>query len=175
MTLVEFHKELNKINFKVGINIESLSLYLLACLFQLDLNEDEEPTFELFLIMYDKARNGKRVNFDPTWKEIEDNWNQTNFNKLTECDKTKQQFQILTADLIHTKEVRSQPNYAKKEYRYEWDSESGLRFFNGTTPNAILKYTATRLEGEYQPSAYLETNVSWNEFWIPFEFGISYE
>lgn len=175
MTVIEFHEKLNEIDFKNGVNLQSLDSYLLACLTQLEINKDQNPSYELFLLMFDNARNGKRMKFDPSWKKIEDNWNQTNFNKLTECEKTMQKFQNLAADLIHTKEVRSQPNYVEKEYRFDWDSESGLRFFNGTTPHAILKYTATSFIGKYHASAYQETKVPWDEFWNPIEIGINYE
>ncbi len=175
MTFVEFNEELNKIDFENGENTLSLDSYLLACLCQLEINKDQEPSFELFLMMYDKARNEEQLDFDPSWKEIEDVWDQPNFSELSDFDKTVMQFQILVADLIHTKEVRSKPNYIHKEYGFEWDSESGLRFFNGTTPSSILKYSATRLVGEYQAVDYQETKVTWNDFWAPIEFGIGYE
>ncbi len=174
MTFADFHKQLNTIDFENGENVESLEKYLLACLAQLNLNKDKEPTFELFLSMYDKARNGPCMDFDPSWKELDDPNRKWDSNQ-SDWDRTLEQFHILAADLIHTREVRSRPGYVGKSYPFEWDSESGRRFYNGTTPNAILKYSATRFIGEYPPEAFEESPARWIEFWEQFEIGISYE
>lgn len=171
MTLVEFNEKLNKIDFKQGNNILRLENYLLACLTQLNLNKNKEPSYELFLSMFDEARSCERVDFDFSWKEMI----RSEFEKLSEWERVRNSLRSLAADLIHTREIRSRTDYIKKEYLFEWDSEGGIRFYNGTTPNAILGYAATRFEGEYPASAFQENKVTWKEFSYPIWIGISYE
>lgn len=64
MTLVEFHQKLFNIDFELGINIQPLEKYLLACLAQMNIQKDKKPSYELFLLMYDHAKNGQCENFD---------------------------------------------------------------------------------------------------------------
>ncbi|MFK7774446.1 MAG: hypothetical protein AB8F94_20050 [Saprospiraceae bacterium] len=171
MTLVEFNENLNKIDFKLGDNIQSLENYLLACLTQLEIHKSIEPSYQIFLLIFDQARNGSKVDFDPSWKEL----NRDEFDYLSELEGVKADLQSLAADLIQTREIQSHPDYVKKENRFEWDSEGGVRFYNGTTPDAILGYAATRFEGEYHESAFQEKKVTWKEFTYPIWTGISYE
>ena len=182
MTLVEFHKKLFEIDLDNGVNTISLEKYLLACLTQLNINKDKEPSYELFLSMYDQSRDGQCEDFDPLWKEMnypEEKWKifGANINKQIqmEWEYSRDEIRFLITDLIHTKEVRGQLDDRKKSPMGEWDTERGLRFYNGTTPNSILKYTATRFEREYSPESFQEGKVTWVEFWNTIIIGIVYE
>jgi len=172
MTRVEFDKKLADLDFKTGENTQDLADYFLACLAGLEKYKNETPSYELFLKIFDDARNGPRANFDLSWEKTK----VSDHDNLTEWEILVLELQSLTADLIHTKKVRSQPDY-KPKYKmiFEWDTEGGKRFYNGTTPGAIMGYSATRLEEEYQPSDYEVGEVSWDRFFWPIEIGISYE
>jgi len=177
MTQVEFNKNLFKIEFECGINVLPLEKYLLACLIQLEKYKDEKPSFELFLLMYDQARTGQCDVFDPAWKEIEfpqEKRKRLEFKDQMEWDKARNEFRFLIADLIHTRKVRT-PSGQVESSSHEWETEKGLRFYNGTTPDSILKYAATRFENEYQSTAFLDSKVTWMNFWEPIIIGIIYE
>ena len=111
MTLVEFNENLNKIDFKSGANIQRFENYLLACLTQMDLYKDKEPSYELFLLIFDQARNGSKVDFNLAWKELDE----SESDDLTEWEKVRNSFRSLAADLIHTRKVRGRDGYIKKE------------------------------------------------------------
>lgn len=178
MTRVEFDENLAKIDFTDGINSSSLENYLLACLFQLEIYKDETPSYELFLSIFDQARNSQKVVFELYWKEQyspEKKWIEYEWNNLTEWERAVHELRSLTTDLIHTRELRSQPDYLERKMLYEWDTEGGVRFYNGTTPGSILGYAATRFEGEYSHQAYEEIDLSWQSFTDPLWIGISYE
>ncbi len=178
MTLVEFDKHLNQIDFSKGANIQRLDDYLLACLAQLDLHKDKQPSYELFLMIYDQARNGPKVDFESSWKELygpDKEPTDPEFNGLSEWENLREELRSLITDLIHTRAVRSQPGYIKQKHYFEWDSEGGVRFYNGTTPGAILGYAATRFEGEYHAGAFQEREVTWGGFSGSLWIGISYE
>ncbi len=175
MTLVEFNENLNKIDFKKGANIETLDNYLLACLAQLNRYKNKEPSYELFLVIFDQARNGPREDFDSSWKASYVPEEESESDDLAGWKRLRDGIRFLTADLIHTKVIRSHPDYIEKVNLYEWDSEGGIRFYNGTTPDAILGYAATRFEGEYDANAFQNNKVTWQEFSYPIWVGISYE
>lgn len=178
MTLVEFDENLAKIDFTEGINIQTLENYFLACLAQLEIYKDENPSFELFLAIFDQARNGVRADFDLSWKESYEKEKELVHSELEELagwEKITHELRSLVTDLIYTREVRSQPNYIGRKMLYEWDTEGGVRFYNGTTPNSILGYAATRFKGEYPPAAFQEVKVGWEKFTDPIWIGISYE
>ena len=178
MTLFEFHKKLIKIDFSTGNNIIRLENYLLACLAQLDLYKNKEPSFKLFLSMYDQARNDPKIEINSNSKKFDNPEKEkveSEFDDFKEWREVRHELKSLAIDLIQTREIRSQPGYTKKENLYEWDSEGGVRFYNGTTPESILGYAATRFEGEYHANAYQENKVTWIEFSNPIWIGISYE
>lgn len=178
MTLVEFHKNLDQIDFNEGTNTLKLADYLLACLAQLNLSKNQKPSYQLFLSIYDQARNCSKAEFDPSWKEKYPPNFEMAASELTDEQEWEQliiELRSLIADLIHTEEVQNQPGHLKKEDRYEWITEGGIKFYNGTTPHSILKYAATRFEGEYPTSAFQEQEVTWEEFADPIWIGISYE
>lgn len=178
MTRVEFDKCLSEIDFNEGVNTDKLENYLLGCLSQLEVYRHKKTSYELFLKIYTQARSGSRVEFDLLWKELynsEQNWLESEWDNLTDWERVVHELRSLATDLINTREVRSQPDYIEKKMTFEWDSEGGVRFYNGTTPDSILGYAATRFEGEYSPTAYQEREIMWSDFTDPLWIGISYE
>lgn len=178
MNIVEFNKQLYKIKLAEGRNVNLLEDYLLACLAKIEEYKDQSPTFQLFLKIYDEARNGPRVEFNPDWLEAssttpdEDSYNE---EQDTDWFSLRRRLRQLSAEMIHTREVRSRPDSTYVDNPFDWTSESGIRFYNGTTPAAILHYAATRFEGEYPALSYKKTEVGWLEFEHPLRIGISYE
>ncbi|WP_299677106.1 hypothetical protein [uncultured Tenacibaculum sp.] len=69
MKLISFYENLRKIDFNEGRNTQTLEDYLLACLTLLDLYKEEKPSYELFLLIYDQARNGLKVDFNLFWED----------------------------------------------------------------------------------------------------------
>lgn len=172
MTLAKFNEQLANIDFTTGANTPLLEDYLLACLALLKSYRHEKPSYELFLSIFDQARNGIKEEFDPSWAKI----NRSEMDlELYGWEIITNELKFLVADLIHSKAVRSQPGYVGRPMVFEWVSESGLRFCNGTTPEKILVYGATRFTGEYEPFAFQEREVTWNDFINPIEIGIYYE
>jgi hypothetical protein len=176
MTRVEFDRNLDKINFMDGANTHVLEDYLLSCLDQLEIYKPKEPSYELFLLIFDQARNGPKKDFDLSWKELYNPQNKSKLNDLSGWERATNELRFLVTDLVHTREVRSRPDYIeRKMWPGEWDTEGGVRFYNGTTISAILGYAATRFESEYPPMAFQERKVNWEEFTYPIWIGISYE
>lgn len=172
MTLAEFDKQLANIDFNTGVNTLLLEDYLLACLALLKVYRNKKPSYELFLSIFDQARSGIKEEFDPSWAKI---IKSEMDSELYGWEIITNELKILAADLIHTRKVRSQPGYIGRPMVFEWDTEGGVRFYNGTTISAILGYAATRFESEYTPRAFQEIKVNWEEFTYPIWIGISYE
>lgn len=175
MTQVEFDNNLKKINFNDGVNTPLLEDFLLACLSQLEECRFEKPSLELFLTIFDQARNGPRVEFDSSWKDKYSPEKKSELNELAGWDRVTNELRFLVTDLIHTRKVRNQSGYIENQSLYEWDTEGGVRFYNGTTPCTILGYAATRFTDEYHPAAFQEREVDWDKFTDAIWIGISYE
>lgn len=179
MTRVEFDQELAQIDFEEGANVGLLEDYLLACLSQLELNKHKTPSYDLFLMIFDRARGGPKMEFDASWRKTYDPANRyihADWHYATGWESVMHELRSLITDLIHTREVRNRAGYqGPKMWPGEWDTEGGVRFYNGTTPRSILGYAATRMEGEYLADAFQERKVDWEEFTDPIWIGISYE
>ncbi|MEL7421370.1 MAG: hypothetical protein AAFN81_00180 [Bacteroidota bacterium] len=178
LTLVAFNEQLNTIDFAEGANVDRLEDYLLACLAQLELYKNHSPSYDLFLTIFDQARTGPKVKFEESWKDIYapgQDWPEAKWDALSGWERVNHQLRTLATDLIHTRAVRGQAGEAAEEAHYEWDSEGGVRFYNGTTPKSILTYAATRFVGAYPPAAYQVGEVGWDDFVNPLWIGIIYE
>jgi len=205
MTLYNFYENLGEIDFDKGHNSQTLEDYLLACLTLLDLHRHKQPSYELFLLIYDQARNGSKANYNLFWKEhykpkmklIKPKFSdliywknilkkirtffrliykEEDIKELSEWESVRDSLRSLAVDLINTRNVRGENNYKNEENEWgEWFTEKGEKFYNGNTPDAILAYAARRWTEKVSLKSYEKDKITWGCFSDPIWFGIKYE